>query len=71
MPCAANDSALMEAAATQLGQMPQPRSRSWAVRLLALAYGAFAIIVLSSYTANLAAFFTVRQIHPLVIGAAC
>lgn len=39
--------------------MPQPRSRSWAVRIVALAYGVFCIIILSSYTANLAAFLTV------------
>jgi Ligand-gated ion channel len=99
---AANDSVIMEAASTQLGQvralasiadtgrtgrmlacgwiqqvcaqtalrgftrgrvllqMPQPRSRSWAVRLLGLTYGIFCVIVLSSYTANLAAFLTVR-----------
>jgi len=58
----ANDSALMETASTQLGSMPQPRSRSWAVRLLVLAYGAFSIILLASFTANLAAFLTVKQL---------
>ena len=42
-------------------QMPQPRSRSWAVRLLGLTYGIFCVIVLSSYTANLAAFLTARS----------
>lgn len=42
--------------------MPQPRSRSWAVRLLGLTYGIFCVIVLSSYTANLAAFLTVQQL---------
>lgn len=43
-------------------QMPQPRSRSWAVRLVVLAYGAFCVIILSSYTANLAAFLTASQL---------
>lgn len=47
------------ATARGLLQMPQPRSRSWAVRLLGLSYGIFCVIVLSSYTANLAAFLTV------------
>ena len=41
-------------------QMPLPRSRSWGVRLVVLAYGAFSVIIVSSYVANLAAFLTVR-----------
>jgi Ligand-gated ion channel len=49
-----NDSALIDNCAASLGQMPLPRSRSWAVRLLFLTYGFFCVIVLSSYTANLA-----------------
>lgn len=51
--------------AAALLQMPQPRSRSWAVRLLGLTYGIFCVIVLSSYTANLAAFLTVRLLRAL------
>ena len=62
--CAANDSPLMETCITQLGQMPLPRSRSWAVRLLTLTYGLFAVIILASYTAALAAFLTVSAPPP-------
>ena len=57
---AANDSVLMEVASTQLGAMPPPRSRSWAVRGVILTYGAFSLILLATYTANLTAFQTVR-----------
>jgi Ligand-gated ion channel len=56
----ANESVFVDCCTTQLGQMPLPKSRSWAVRLMCIVYGFFSLIIIASYTANLAAFLTVR-----------
>jgi len=41
-------------------------SKSWATRLVLLPYFFFVLIILSSYTANLTAFLTVKRAAPAI-----
>ena len=49
-----------------VGQALIPRGRSWAVWIVSLSWGLFGVIVLSAYTANLAAILADGNFDPAI-----
>lgn len=63
---AATESFLLEAWMALVGQALIPRGRSWAVWIVSLSWGLFGVIVLSAYTANLAAILADGNFDPAI-----
>lgn len=43
---------------------PLPRGRSWAVKILQIAFGFFCTVIVNTYTASLASLLTVQNLSP-------
>ncbi|CAK0787221.1 hypothetical protein CVIRNUC_010437 [Coccomyxa viridis] len=66
----ATESFLLEAWMALVGQALIPRGRSWAVWIVSLSWGLFGVIVLSAYTANLAAILADGNFDPAISNVA-
>ncbi|CAK0787222.1 hypothetical protein CVIRNUC_010438 [Coccomyxa viridis] len=51
---------LLDTWLTATGQTPLPQGRSWAIRMIAISYGLFSLLVIASYTASFAAILTLK-----------
>ena len=60
--CADNESPLSEGMLTLMGAPVVPMGGSWSIKQLQLAFGFFGLVLLQSYTANLAAMLTVQPL---------